>query len=156
MRNLIRGVAMAVLLAAAPLGSKPAQAMALPAPAALKAAAEQLNVVETVSCGYERCGYYDCGGRCSRPVYSYRSTMYYPPEFRPRYRSYYRPYYRSYGYDRPYYRSYSHYRPYYRSYNYDRPYYRPYWNSPSTQSAFGPRYRYLGRGDWYDTANVWN
>lgn len=51
MRNLVRAVAMAVLLAAASLGSKPAQAMAIMAPAGLKAAAEQINLTETSSIG---------------------------------------------------------------------------------------------------------
>ena len=159
MRNLVRTAAVAALLAAASLASQPAQAMALLAPAGLKAAAEQINLTETVSCDWDRCGYY--GPRRhyapSRPYYRSYSYGYSRPYHRPYYRSYSygysRPYYRSYsyGYSRPYYRSYGYDRPYYRSYGYNRPYYRP---GPALWDA--SRYRYLGRGNYYDTANVWN
>src|SRR5688500_11264139 len=100
MRYALFGAAIAAFLAAAPLASTPAQAMALPAPSGLSAAADALNVTEKVH---------------------YYGRRYYRP-----WRGYYRPYhgyYRPYRYYRPYYG-------YYRPYRYYRPhygYYRPYY-----------------------------
>jgi hypothetical protein len=97
MRRGLLAAAGLAFLATVSLGA-PAQAMAISAPAALKAANDSVKLTANVHCW--DCGYY------GRPAY-----------YRP-YRPYYRPYYRA--YDRPYY---SGYQPYYRPY---RPYYRPY------------------------------
>ena len=100
MRKCVLAATVLALFAAA---SSSAQAMPISAPALLKGASDQVQLIETVYCGYYGCGYYR---PYYRPYYGY---------YRPHYRPYYQPYY---GYYRPYYR------PYY-SYGYYRPYYRP-------------------------------
>jgi hypothetical protein len=124
MRRCVLAMAGVALLATFSWSSAPAQAMAISAPAALKAASDGIKLTEAVHCW--DCGYY--GG---------------PRYYRPRYRSYDRPYYRP--YDRPYYRShyYSDYAP-----RYSRPYYRPYYRPayrPDWDYGYAPRPRfYIG------------
>jgi hypothetical protein len=102
MRGVMAAAGLA-FLAGILFGSAPARAMALPAPALLGGAVDQISPVEAVCYPY-------CGG------YGYR------PYYRPYYaRPYYRPYRPYYGYHRPYYRPY-YARPYY-GYGYYRPYY---------------------------------
>lgn len=100
MRKSVLAATVLGLMAAMSLS---ARAMPISAPAVLKSASDQIQLAETVHCGYYGCGYYR---PYYRPYYGY-------------YRPYYRPYY-GYRYYRPYYR------PYY-SYGYYRPYYRPYY-----------------------------
>jgi hypothetical protein len=141
MRSTLFGAFVAACLAAMPLSSTPAHAMALPAPAALNDAADALNVTEKVGYGY---GY----GYGFRPWRSYYRPWrpYYGYGYRP-----WRPYY-GYGYGygyRPYYGygalsswpSYYH-RPYYSSYYpaYAHSYY-PSWSTVA--------YRYPGWGYGY-------
>jgi hypothetical protein len=108
MRSTLFGAFVAACLAAMPLSSTPAHAMALPAPAALNDAADALNVTEKVYYGYG----YGYGNRPWRPYYGYGYG--------------YRPYY-GYGY-RP---NYGYYRPFYRPVVYGPRFfyggYRPYW-----------------------------
>lgn len=152
-----KGVSLAAglaLLAAAALGSNPANALTIPAAAALKEAAGAVSLTETVSCRLvRRCGYYGCDWRrvcwAPEPYYDRRHYSHYErPYYRPVYRPYghYRPrvYHRPYGYDRPrpYYRTYDDYRP---PVHYDRPYtiYRPYVPPPWVSGPyFVRRYTY--------------
>jgi hypothetical protein len=117
-KGVLAAVGFAVLTALS-LGSTPAQAIVLSAPAGLQAAADATAVTDKAC--------WDCGGyyRPYRPYYGYR----------PYYRSYYgygggygyRPYGYGYGY-RPYYRPYGYgygYRPHGYGYGYYRPAYVP-------------------------------
>jgi hypothetical protein len=127
MRKGVLAAAGLALLAAVSWSS--AQAMPLSAPAALKGAADAIDVTGQVSC-WDGCGYY----------------------YRPRYRPYWRPYYRPYyGYYRPYYRPYYGYRPYYRPYyaGYGYGYGRPWWLSGPYYGGPRPRF-YVGSSVyWY-------
>ncbi len=141
MRKGVFGVALAVLVAAAALAMRPAQAMPLSAPAGLNDAIKAVDITETVSCqSVWRCGYYGCGWRriCWAPRVSY-----YRPHYRPYHHHYqHRPHY---TYHRPYYRPY--YRTYHRHYH-SRWAYRPY----RPYVGYSPYVRY--RDGYYDTRNV--
>lgn len=121
------GLALLAALSFGAWGSAPASAMAISAPAALKAAGE--------------------GIRLDQPVHCWDDCYYGPPRY---YRPYYRPAYRSYYYDDGprYYRPY--YRPAYRSYYYGPPAYRsePWWTS-GPYYAPRPRYYFGSRVYWY-------
>ena len=106
MMKMLSAAAVAMVLAAAPFGLRPAQAASIPPTPALADAAKAADVTEPVYWGYRR-----------------------------RYWGY-RPYWGGYGIYRPYryayawpYRVYRPYGYYYRPYGYDRSYgfYRPYW-----------------------------
>ena len=71
---LIAAGFVAACLSALSLTSKPAAALALPAPAGLSVAADEMNVTEKVGCGVVwRCGPWGCGWRqvCWAPRYYY-------------------------------------------------------------------------------------
>ena len=121
MRKRVGFAAGLALLAAAVFGPGQANAMALPAAAAVKEAAGAIDPIEAVHCRLVwRCGYYGCG---------WRRVCWAPPYYGGGY-GYYRPpaYYRPYGYygGGPYYRPYLSYGP---GPGYYRPYAPPPWVS---------------------------
>ena len=115
--TLVAAGLVTISLAAMLLTSKPANALALTAPAGMAAAADALSETQKITYGY------GWGYRPWRPYY------------RPAYYGYYRPW-------RPYYRPiYYGYRPWRPYYGYYRPYYRPAYYRPYFQPAFvGPRF----------------
>jgi hypothetical protein len=131
MRNALFGALLAALLAAAPLASNPAHALALSAPARMSAAIDETSVAPQVV-QYYYGGYY-------RPWRAYRYGYYRP--WRPYY-GYYRPWRPYYGYYRPWRPYYGYYRPYYRPVYYGyyrpwRPYYAPVFYGPRVSIGFG-------------------
>jgi hypothetical protein len=132
MRTALFGALVAACLAATPLTSKPANALALTAPAGMAAAADALSETQKVTYGY---------GWGYRPWRPYYRPIYYG--YRP-WRPYYRPAYYGHRPWRPYYRPvYYGYRPYYRPAYYGyrpwRPYYRPAFVGPRFYGGWGYR-----------------
>ena len=129
MRTALFGILAAACLAATPLTSKPANALALPSVAGMVAAADEVSVApQNVYYGYRyyrpwRPAYY---GGYYRPWRPYYRPVYYG--YRPAYYGYYRPYYRPAYYGYGYY-GYRPWRPYFRPVFYGgfRPFYGGWW-----------------------------